>query len=209
MKVSAMRLDEVLNDARIWRFGQRASLAYPTVSTGFPALDALLPGGGWPLGAVTEILIPHEGSGGLRLLMPALTHLSQTGKWLVWIAPPYLPYAPALAAQGINLKRLLIVRNTLTPKAALWALEQALRSGACSMILAWPARITARELRRLQLAAEAGQSGGVLFRSDSALHHASPAALRIRLEPGSASLLVHICKCRGGASARSVCLDWS
>src|SRR5262245_5154998 len=80
-----------------------------TVSSGFPALDAALPGGGWPAGALTEILPAHDGIGELRLLGPALA--SRRGSRLAWIAPPHLPYAPALAATGIDIAALVIVRT--------------------------------------------------------------------------------------------------
>jgi hypothetical protein len=88
----------------------------------------------------------------LRLLGPALARLAAQGRWLAWIAPPHLPYAPALAAAGIALERLFIVR-TQKRQDTLWAMEQALRSNACGAVLAWPERIRYPELRRLQIAA--------------------------------------------------------
>src|SRR6267378_1674310 len=90
----------LLDRPDIWR-GQALSRAgAPTVPCGFPGLDAELPGGGWPAGALTEILPAHEGIGELRLLGPALAGLSQRGLRLVWIAPPHLPYAPALSRRA-------------------------------------------------------------------------------------------------------------
>ena len=99
-------LAELLSHPAIWRGNQLGCVATPGVPTGFPALDAELPGGGWPAAALTEILPQHEGIGELRILGHALASLSARGRWLAWIAPPYLPYAPALQAAGIDLARL-------------------------------------------------------------------------------------------------------
>ena len=83
----------LLDRSDIWRGGGLSRAGAPTVPSGFPGLDAELPGGGWPAGALTEILPAHEGIGELRLLGPALAGLSKRGLRLVWIAPPHLPYA--------------------------------------------------------------------------------------------------------------------
>src|SRR2546428_12001624 len=94
----------------IWR-GQALSRAgAPILPCGFPGLDAELPGGGWPAGALTEILPAHEGIGELRLLGPALAGLSKRGLRLVWVAPPPPPHAPALAPAGIAISQPLPVR---------------------------------------------------------------------------------------------------
>src|SRR5882672_11638222 len=100
----------LLDRPDIWR-GDSLNRVGASVSSGFPGLDAELPGGGWPAGALTEILSAHEGIGELRLLGPALAGLSQRGLRLAWIAPPHLPYAPALAAAGIDIANLVIVRT--------------------------------------------------------------------------------------------------
>src|SRR4249920_3911074 len=126
----------LLDRPDIWRGDSLNRAGGPVVSSGFPALDAGLPGGGWPAGALTEILPAHEGIGELRLLGPALAGLSQRGLRLAWIAPPHLPYAPALAAAGIDIGKLVIVRTT-SRKETLWAAEQALASNACGAVLAW------------------------------------------------------------------------
>src|SRR5258705_2816563 len=127
----------LLDRPDIWR-GQGLSRAgAPTLPCGFPGLDAELPGGGWPAGALTEILPAHEGIGELRLLGPALAGLSRRGLRLVWIAPPHLPYPPALAPAGLDIAKLVVVRTAST-KGTLWATEQALVSNACGAVLAWP-----------------------------------------------------------------------
>lgn len=198
-----LSLESVLQHPGIWRGNQRAQAAEIAVQTGFAALDALLPGGGWPRGALTEVLLARQGIGELRLLIPALARLSQDDGWLAWVAPPYVPYAAALAAAGIDLKRVLVTKPSST-EDAWWAAEQALRSGACGALLAWLREADERRMRRLQLAAETGHSWGVLFRHARAAGSRSPAALRLLLEPAAEGLAVHILKRRGGPANRPV-----
>src|SRR5690606_2768600 len=103
-------LESVLQHPGIWRGNQRAQTAADALPTGFAVLDELLPGGGWPRGALTEVLLSRQGIGELRLLTPALARQSQADGWLAWVAPPYVPYAAALAAAGIDLARLLVAK---------------------------------------------------------------------------------------------------
>ena len=182
----------------VWRGNELSRVASASVPTGFPALDAELPGGGWPTAALMEILPEHEGIGELRILGRALAALSAQQRTLVWIAPPHRPYAPALAALGIDLKHLIIV-TTRSPKETLWATEQALRSKACGAVLAWPGAIKYPELRRLQLAAEGNPVLAVLFRLPQAALETSCAALRLELKTWHGGLAVHILKRRGAA----------
>ena len=186
----------------IWR---RQVLPASTLPTGFPALDEMLPGAGWPMGTLTEILVPREGAGELRLVMPALADLSARGRWLAWVGPPYVPYAPALEARGIALSRILWVRSDNSAQQ-LWSAEQALRSGVCGAVLAWPLLVHQRRLRRLQLAAESGGAWALLFRREAPPGDGgSPASLRLRVAPAAApanSLAVEVLKCRGRPGAR-------
>lgn len=196
-------LESVLQHPGVWRGRQRAQTAEAALPTGFAALDELLPGGGWPRGALTELLIRRQGIGELRLLTPALARLSQEDGWLAWVAPPYVPYAAALAAAGIDLARLLVAKPA-TPDDAWWTAEQALRSGACGALLAWLRAADERRMRRLQLAAETGRAWGVLFRHARAAQDRSPAALRLLLEPAGDGLAVHVLKRRGGPVSQPV-----
>jgi cell division inhibitor SulA/protein ImuA len=175
------------------------------MASGFAPLDAELPGGGWPAGALTELLPAHEGIGEVRLLGPALARLAAEKLTLAWIAPPYLPYAPALEAAGIDLARVLVVR-TRSPKEALWALEQALRSNACGAVLGWPREPSFAELRRLALAAEGSRTAAFLFRAPGAAREPSPAALRLGLESRAGELAVRLLKRRGAPLARAIVL---
>lgn len=157
------------------------------------------------MGALTELLPSQEGIGELGLIMPALAHLSQRGRWVAWIAPPYIPYAPALAGQGIRLSQLLIIQPQ-SSRDSLWAVEQTLRSGQCGAVVTWPREIDDRALRRLQLAAEAGQAWGLLYRSPQTATTASPAALRISLQSAAEGLSVRILKRRGGSATAPITL---
>lgn len=192
-------LHSLLQHPAIWRGDDLARVTVPSVATGFDALDRELPGGGWPAGALTELLHEREGIGELRLVAPALARLSTAGRWIAWVAPPHLPYAPALAAAGIRLSRLLVIGNT-SPRDSLWAAEQALRAGSIGAVLFWPNDPDSRALRRLQLAAEAGGSVGLLYRPLRAAGEASPAALRVALAPQEDALSIRILKRRGAAA---------
>src|SRR5499427_6554414 len=186
---------------RIWRGNDDARSTRVALPTGFAALDRYLPGGGWPLGPLIEVFVERYGVGELSLLMPALAALTTGGgsrasrKWVAWIAPPFVPYAPALQQRGIAVDALLLVHPS--SKECLWTVEQVIRSGSSCGVLAWLAAADHVALRRLQLAAEAHGCWTILFRPMAARHERSPAALRISLERAGAATRVRIDKCRG------------
>jgi cell division inhibitor SulA/protein ImuA len=193
-------LTRLLEHPAIWR-GRTAARRHGLPS-GFAALDAYLPDRGWPRSGLIEILVARFGSGELRLLFPALRALTRaaTARWCVWVAPPLLPFAPALVAHGMVLERVAVVGGA----RPLWAFEQTLGSGACDAALAWEARPKLRELRRLQLAAERGHALGVLFRPRRAAAQSSVAVLRLGLEPLAAGVRLTLLK---GRSARRDTLE--
>ena len=202
MPRDAPLLAEVLADARVWKLKDAsAAPARPVWSTGKSSLDARLPGGGWPTASLIEVLLDDTGLGEVQLFLPALVACQRDNdadaRWLVWIAPPHEPYAPALAQSGIELKRLLIVRPS-TATEALWAAEQALSSGVCAAVLLWLKGTDDRWLRRLKLAAEAGGSLGVLFRPERHRFESSPANLRIVLSRGEPYARLDLLKVQGG-----------
>lgn len=196
-------LQSLLQDPRLWRPGYEPPPGSGTLSTGFTALDQALPGGGWPMGTLTEITHPAVGVGEMRLLLPALAALSQGDGWVALVAPPRIPYAPALHAAGVNLSRVLLI-HPREHEDTLWSMEQTLRSGNCSAVLAWPHRTHPHRLRRLQLAAE--DSGGwcVLFPGEGRSARMPASTLRIRVEPREQGLVAEILKCRGGHPQRVV-----
>ena len=183
---------------RMSRGGHADDQARPVaLATGFAQLDAVLPGGGWPVGAITELMPETQGIGELSLLMPALAQLSRAGRYFAWIAPPCLPYPPALAQHGLALDRLLLVQAH-DARTVLWVAEQLLRCPAIGAVLAWPAALDDRRARRLQLAAETGGSCGLIYRPPAAAQQPSPAALRLRLAAFDGGLRIDIQKARGG-----------
>ena len=207
--MSASELARLLEHPAIWR--GRSAAPVESLPTGYGALDPCLPGGGWPRTGLIEILVSRFGVGELYLLFPMLAALTRRplARWCVWIAPPLEPYAPALAAHGANLERMLVVR---APEA-LWAFEQTLGSGAGDIALAWAARNPPpRAIRRLQLAAERGRTLGVLFRPRRAARESSAAILRLVVEPLAGErkadgVRVTLLKSRGGARG-SIDVEW-
>jgi len=197
-------LDRILERHPVWRGGRLAASA-SVLRTGFDTLDRELPGGGWPAGALTELIVRRAGIGELQLVLPALAALSWAGKRIAWLAPPHLPYAPALAAGGIDLARLVVVRPP-GRRDLLWAAEQVLRSAACHALVVWLPRARYEELRRLAVAAETSHAWVALFRPPEAAHDASSAALRILLEPSSNELSLRILKRRGAPAAAPLVL---
>jgi cell division inhibitor SulA/protein ImuA len=199
----AASLADILADARVWKLKDGAARPpRPVWSTGNPSLDTRLPGGGWPTASLVEVLIDATGLGEVQLFLPALVQSQQRNPpndvpWLVWIAPPYEPYAPALAQAGIGLDRLLIVRP-VTATEALWAAEQALSSGVCAAVLLWLKGSDDRWLRRLKLAAEAGSALAVLFRPERHRFESSPASLRLLMTQGRSSTHLELIKVQGG-----------
>jgi hypothetical protein len=211
--------DHLLRNPRVWRGRSLAAVSpVPGLASGYPKLDRHLPGGGWPRHALMEILLEHHGMGELQLLMPALARLSQAGKdspgatapvqdggWIAWIAPPFQPYPPALLQWGIELSRVLVVH----PRRGidtLWAAGEALSSGNCAAVLLWPDgsghRMDDTASRRLQLAAEKGQSWAIAFRDGKVRSEISAAALRLELTQGAQGTDVMILKSRGGRPLR-------
>jgi protein ImuA len=196
-------LDAALG-AAVWRANQLGHQTARGVPSQFAALDAELPGGGWPVGGLTELLIERHGIGELRLVLPALALLARDGREVLWIAPPFIPYAPALQQHGLALDRLLVAH---APQRAdrLWAIEQALKSAAVGALVAWlpeddGALIASDRLRRLQLAAQGTRCLAFIVRPRAACNAASPAPLRLQLAPAGADpqrLQVDILKRRG------------
>jgi cell division inhibitor SulA/protein ImuA len=195
-------LSRLLEHPAIWR--GRSAARTKTLPTGFAALDEGLPGGGWPHAGLIEILPTCFGAGELSLLLPALAAVTRRpeARWCAWVAPPLQPFAPALAEHGVALERVLVVntpKKVVKGKSALWAFEQTLRSGACDIALAWLRSALPRQIRRLHLAAERGDTLGVLFRPREAARDSSPAVLRVAVEPTAPGARVTLLKSRGGS----------
>ena len=198
--------------ADVWRAHALALAPQRTVATGDALLDQHLPGGGWPVGALTELLQAPGVHNEWRLLAPALACCG-VGP-VVLVAPPHLPFAPALAAQGVAARRLLwfklpssgsgpapAARGGAAQRASatpLWATEQALRCAPVDAVLAWLPQARADQLRRLQLAAAEHHKLLFVMRSDQARQDASPAVLRLLLSADAdGGLCIDLLKRRG------------
>jgi protein ImuA len=178
----------------VWRASELARGVGATVETGYAALSAALPGGGWPAGNLIELLLPRPGVGELRLLYPALRKL-ETGR-IVLLQPPHLPTAPAWDDMGIAPSRLLWLRARRDADA-LWAAEQVLRSGSCGALLFWQAQLATPALRRLHLAAQSGATLFCLLRPLACAANASPAMLRLALGAADGGVRIAFLKRRG------------
>lgn len=194
----------------LWRASQLGRPGDAGLTSGFAELDAVLPGGGWPARALTELLLPHAGVGELRFVAPVLATVQARGRSVLWFDPPGEPSPWALEALGIRTRRLVVVRPKVRLEAArarerlpaadlLWALEQTLASGQAGAVLAWlPARLGADALRRLQLAAQAHDGPAFVLRDAQARLRPSVAPLRLLLgSAGADALRVHLLKRRG------------
>ena len=174
---SPVVLAEVLARGDVWRGDTLASLPAATIPSGHAELDAELPGGGWPCGNLTEILVDRSGLGEMTLLLPALARLSQAGGWLALVAPPWRPQAPAWAAAGVALERLVVVQ---AGRQAAWCCEQLLASGGFAGVLA---RSRTRRASLAPFADSHRAAGGfrLFVAVDRTAGSPSPAPLRIAL----------------------------
>lgn len=208
-------LSRLMQRGSVWRARRQWHLDQPEgdtrcgISTGVEALDEVL-GGGWPRGELLELLLDRAGCGEVRLLLPLMHRCER----VVWFDPPWQPHAAALAAAGLDLSRLVIVR-TRHPRQRLWAMEQALKSGCCDLVLGWFAAVQGQWLRRLQLAVAAGGGHGALMRPADFARQGSVAPWRLRLSapdqssgdetaPLSRRIKVHAFKRKGAMPARAI-----
>ncbi|WP_166362015.1 translesion DNA synthesis-associated protein ImuA [Pseudomonas akapageensis] len=193
---AVVSLDGLLDERRVWK-GRPSAPAVGVQPTGHAVLDAALPTGGWPPSALTELLLEANGCGELQLLWPSLARLTGSGERVVLVGAPFIPYPPAWQAAGVDLRWLSLIEARGTD--ALWAAEQCLRSGSCGAVLCWPQKADDRALRRLQVAAETGQTLAFACRPQQEAHNPSPAALRIAVDVRPAQW--RVLKCRGGLAS--------
>lgn len=180
--------------AHVWRANQLASYRSTAVPSGHPALDRELADGGWPSGVLIELLLQQAGIGEMQLLQAALR---QTGRRAIaLVQPPHPPQAAAWAADNFPVERLLWVKSKRSADA-LWAAEQILRNRSCAALVLWQSQVRNESLRRLQVAAQAGDTVFWLLRPLAAAQDASPAPLRLALRPTAAGIRIDIVKRRG------------
>ncbi|MDI1239190.1 MAG: translesion DNA synthesis-associated protein ImuA [Polaromonas sp.] len=186
--------------ADVWRAAELGSHSLPALDTGYAALNQVLPGGGWPQGALVEMLQPQAGQHEWGLLAPALAAVQAAvpAKLVVLVGAPWLPFGPALGARQLNMQRVLCVHSQ--GPALLWATREALQCADVAAVLAWLPDARSAHLRRLQMAAHAHSQLLFVFRPLRAQLESSPAPLRLLLEGAAAeegNLRVHVLKRRG------------
>jgi protein ImuA len=192
MNVTPAPLPESIHPS-LWRASQLARGQQSTVDTGYPALSQELPGGGWPIGALVEVLSEQPGSGEIRLLAPALRVLNLP---VALVEPPCEPSVQGLAYAGILPSQVLRIRAKRTGDQ-LWSAEQILKASSCGAVLLWQAHVRPDSLRRLLLAARSSTSLFYVFRPTRAGEDASPAELRIAVRPVEEGICVDIVKRKG------------
>lgn len=215
-------LEDARLQGRLWRGSSLGASTEPTLPSGFTALDAELPGGGWPLRAVTELLMPEAGVLEWRLLAPALRRCwaeaasvaggpgrhrrtARPPRRMLLVNPPHQPHLTGLQALGLPAAALVWVAPQ-TPTEALWATEQALQSGVA--VLAWLPQARPEQIRRLQVHALGSQAPVFLLRPEGAAAQSSAAPLRLRVRPGPDwALEVQVFKRRGPAHEGWLALD--
>jgi protein ImuA len=185
----------------LWRASQLAQGRGRVVDTGYPALSSELPGGGWPLSALVDLLVQQAGVGELRLLRPALSAVSKGA--IALVNAPHQPDGLGLSYIGLPLDRVVAVKPA-TSTDALWSTEQILRTGTCSSVLLWAQHVKDSSLRRLHLAAQSSETLFVMVRPHVTAQDSSPALLRVALRPTADGLIVDVVKRRGPNMAEPV-----
>ncbi len=178
----------------IWRASQLARNTTRCVDTGHAILSRQLPNGGWPTGNLVELLVQQAGISEIRLLAPALRKVAH--KRVVLLQTPHVPQIVALAGMGIAPDQVIWLKSA-TSSDALWAAETVLKSGSCGALLFWCTHARSESLRRLHLAAQAGETLFFMLRPLAATQDASPAPLRLSLRPAPGGVDVGFVKRRG------------
>lgn len=165
-------------EAALWRGNQLGGPVAEVLASGFEQLDAVLPGGGWPCGGLTELLVPQYSVTEMRLLAPLLARVTQAGRTVALIGPPLAPHAPGLRHDRIDERHLIWV-DVDTPRDRLWSAEQLVKSGRCGAIVAWLPLVRAEQVRRLQVLASSCSGPVFLCRPETAARDSSAAPLRL------------------------------
>lgn len=182
----------------VWRGDALGNAAHAVIPSGHAMLDAELPGGGWPCGNLTDVLITQNSQAEWRLLTPALAQLVRSGGSVLLIGSPCVPYLPGLAREGLRDDRLIRI-DALSLTERLWATEQALKARCLTAVLAWLPHAQPAQIRRLQACANRHPGLAFVFRPAAARLDASAAPLRVQLGIGPCPhpLLIDILKRRG------------
>lgn len=201
MPTSAVLLADLPSSvaAAVWRGDDIAAPAGPVVASGWAALDAELPGGGWPCGSLAEVLSPQPSLLEWRLLGTALGTVAAAGGCVVVVGPPKPPYMPGLQSLGLSERQLIWVQAE-APAQRLWVTEQLVQADIAGAVLAWLPQVRPEQLRRLQSRLQGGRALCIALRPEGVRSESSPAALRVLAQSGTDwSLRVQVLKRRGPA----------
>lgn len=183
--------------AAIWRGTELGSPVTETLSSGYPALDAELPGAGWPCHGLTEILQVQATVAEWRLLAPAMRQIVAQGRDIVVVGPPKHPHLPGLRHVGLDERRLVWIQSE-APAQRLWVTEQLIKANAAGVLIAWLPQARQEQIRRLQVCAQSCDGPVFLCRPAAAEHEPSAAPLRVQLRFGlDWELHVHLLKRKG------------
>jgi protein ImuA len=184
-------------ESAIWRGDALGTPVTTTVGTGFEALDAELPGHGWPCQSLTEVLQVQSSVLEWRLLAPAMHTLVGQGKQIVIVGPPKPPHLPGLKHLGLDERHIVWIQAD-KPVERLWATEQLIKANAAGMLVSWLPQARQEQIRRLQVCAQSCDGPVILCRPAAAEHEASAAPLRLQARLGiDWELHVHLLKRKG------------
>lgn len=189
--MTALRFVDPFDTAHLWRAGELGAACMQTVPTGYDALSRVLPDGGWPCGAMTEVLQSQPGQHEWGLVAPALKALqtSKSNGFVALVGAPHCPFGPALSARQLNMQRLLSIHAVKNDAPALlWATREALQCADVAAVMAWLPGVRSAHLRRLQIAAHTHHKLLFVFRPLAAQHESSPAPLRLLLQGPTSSV---------------------
>ena len=134
------------------------------VSSGYRQLDALLPNGGFIPGTLIEWLEADSGNGAFTLALLVARELCRQGGVCAVVDQKNRFYPPAAVGWGLPQNQLVVVRPK-NDSDEIWALTQILRCRHVAAVLCYRNHYEPFAFRRLQLAAETGQTVGCLIRS--------------------------------------------
>lgn len=181
----------------VWRGNELLHRGGAVVPTGHPGLDSELPGGGWPCGALTELLQPQAGVSEWRMVGPGLGRLVAEGGTVLLVGPPQPPHLPGLRQYGLRPERFIWIESDSADRR-LWIAEEAIKANVQGAVLAWLPKARSEQLRRLQSCAQRHSGPVFLFRPALVQAEASPAPLRLLVQPGTGGgIRLRILKRRG------------
>lgn len=181
----------------LWRGNEMGAAVVDTLPSGYAALDAELPGSGWPCRSLTEILQPQASTAEWRLLASAMRRVVAAGRDVVVVGPPMGPHLPGLRHVGLDERRLVWIQAE-APAQRLWVTEQLIKAGSAGLLVSWLPQARQEQIRRLQVCAQSSDGPVFLCRPTSAEHEPSAAPLRLHLRFGiDWQLRIHLLKRKG------------